>query len=298
MKNIHLIPTDNYSQLVNSTSKYGGLFLSKYYSPMKDMGDSYQNIYITSDEEIKEGDWCYDDFLKSVFQANSIMGVKTQNTSKKIILTTDQDLIKDGVQAIDDEFLEWFVKNPSCEWVEVKEKQHFEADKSKRINPLNGVYYSYKIIIPQEEPKQDLEKEMFELEQELDIPSSMRWHNSKPKQEIDMSKYISGIDPYDTQATLEEVAKSEAFEFSVDYKPWETDLDYREYAEYGFEKGFIEGTKYQAERMYSEEDLRKAFSGGRTVYNYKGEWEETYNDNMTSSKFENFDKWFEQFKKK
>ena len=39
--------------------------------------------------------------------------------SKKIILTTDQDLIKDGVQAIEDEFLQWFVKNPSCEWVEV-----------------------------------------------------------------------------------------------------------------------------------------------------------------------------------
>jgi hypothetical protein len=33
------------------------------------------------------------------------------------------------------------------------------------------------------EPKQDLEKEMFELEQELDIPSHLRWHNSKPKQE-------------------------------------------------------------------------------------------------------------------
>ena len=61
---------------------------------------------------------------------------------------------------------------------------------------------------------------------------------------------------------------------------------------------FIEGAKWQAERMYSEEDLREAFSGGRTVYNYKSEWEETYNDNMTSSKFENFTKWFEQFKKK
>ena len=32
-------------------------------------------------------------------------------------------------------------------------------------------------------PKQDLEKEMFDLEQQLDIPSSMKWHNSKPKQE-------------------------------------------------------------------------------------------------------------------
>jgi hypothetical protein len=38
----------------------------------------------------------------------------------KIILTTDQDLIKDGVQAIDDEFLEWFVNNTSCEEVEIK----------------------------------------------------------------------------------------------------------------------------------------------------------------------------------
>jgi hypothetical protein len=61
---------------------------------------------------------------------------------------------------------------------------------------------------------------------------------------------------------------------------------------------WIAGAKWQAERMYSEEDLREAFSGGRTVYNYKSEWEETYNDNMTSSKFENFTKWFEQFKKK
>lgn len=52
-----------------------------------------------------------------------------------------------------------------------------------------------------------------------------------------------------TEETLEEVAKSEAFEFKVDYKPFETDLDYREYSEYGFEKGFIKGVKYQAERI-------------------------------------------------
>jgi hypothetical protein len=89
----------------------------------------------------------------------------------------------------------------------------------------------------------------------------MRWHNSKPKQEIKLEDIFNDekkqgvkdlIDAH-KQETLEEVAKSEAFEFSVDYKPWETDLDYREYAEYGFEKGFIEGTKHQAERMYSEE---------------------------------------------
>lgn len=46
--------------------------------------------------------------------------LKTEFGYKKIILTTDQDLIKDGVQAIDDEFLEWFSsKNGNVNFVEV-----------------------------------------------------------------------------------------------------------------------------------------------------------------------------------
>jgi hypothetical protein len=110
------------------------------------------HIYITSDEEIKEGDCVYC-ITENRLLISNVSYSKLENRFK-IILTTDPDLIKDGVQAIDEEFLVWFVKNPSCEQVEVKEKQHFELDKSKRINPLNGVYYSYKIIIPQEKPKQ------------------------------------------------------------------------------------------------------------------------------------------------
>ena len=40
--------------------------------------------------------------------------------AKKIILTTDQNLIADGVQAIDDDFLEWFSsKNGNVNFVEV-----------------------------------------------------------------------------------------------------------------------------------------------------------------------------------
>ena len=34
--------------------------------------------------------------------------LKTEVGYKKIILTTDDDIINDGVQSIDDEFLEWF----------------------------------------------------------------------------------------------------------------------------------------------------------------------------------------------
>jgi hypothetical protein len=266
MKNINLLPTEKPSRLGYLTKKGKEVFkdLRLFDRLMPNILDSEnQNIYITSDEEIKEEDWCLDIFLQAIFQANSFMGIKTKNTARKIILTTDQDLIKDGVQDINDEFLEWFVRNPSCESVEVI-KDLFQVNQNNPVlKGSTALVKQHKIIIPQEEPKQDLEKEMFELEQELDIPSSMRWHNSKPKQEIKLEDIFNDekkqgvkdlIDAH-KQETLEEVAKSEAFEFSVDYKPWETDLDYREYAEYGFEKGFIEGAKYQAKGMYSEKEV-------------------------------------------
>lgn len=41
--------------------------------------------------------------------------------------------------------------------------------------------------------------------------------------------------------TVEQLAKERAFEFQVDYKPWEENLSYNQYVEYGFEKGFISG---------------------------------------------------------
>ena len=130
---------------------------------MKNIHKINENIYITSNEEIKEGDW--------VITYNGLLAkVITEfewhfKNSKKIILTTDQDLIKDGVQAIDDEFLEWFVKNPSCEEVEVTTEYKdgygnwFIYDKEfwDKINneykPKFGL--RYKIIIPKEEPKQE-----------------------------------------------------------------------------------------------------------------------------------------------
>jgi hypothetical protein len=158
MKNIHLIPTDKPTGIFQSNSGLQFSIRDKVrVEPLKGF-----HIYITSDEEIKEGDWTYNIILKTIFTAKQELIDLINHTNvtltffyKKIILTTDLQLIADGVQAITDDFLEWFVKNPSCESVEVKEKQHFEFDKSKRINPLNGVYYSYKIIIPKEEPKQE-----------------------------------------------------------------------------------------------------------------------------------------------
>lgn len=55
MKNIHLIPTDKPSRLFKVS---GELKLTRNFDFYN--GSEYQNIYITNDEEIKEGDWFYD----------------------------------------------------------------------------------------------------------------------------------------------------------------------------------------------------------------------------------------------
>jgi hypothetical protein len=125
-----------------------------------------QNIYITNSEEIKEGDWVLGDFPDNPigkviskygqeFTAQSLNGNKyglAEYDSKKIILTTDQYLIKDGVQAIDDEFLEWFVKNQSCESVETILWISDEDDIDEYYDSPDEYPSYYEIIIPKEEP--------------------------------------------------------------------------------------------------------------------------------------------------
>jgi hypothetical protein len=144
MKNIHVLPTDKPSRL-HEYDFLSPMGISKEYLQWR-LG---RNIYITSDEEIKDGDWVYSEKYKNVLQFKL---PSNKYFYKKIILTTDQDLIADGVQNIDDKFLEWFVKNPICEFVEV-EKDYYEEisgdDFFKKVN-----YYA--IIIPKEEPKQEL----------------------------------------------------------------------------------------------------------------------------------------------
>jgi hypothetical protein len=164
---------------------------------------------------------------------------------KKIILTTDDQLIEDGVQAIDDEFLEWFVKNTSCEWVLlVKEgyKKNGMVDESTS--------YRHKIIIPKEEPKQ-LNPEDFGLPQfgtkEFNN-LAMEMFGGKPKQET-----------IEEAADIERIAMDKLknkwghlYTFGYPQRPfptnYENDLN-------NIKIGLYEGAKWQAERMYSEKDI-------------------------------------------
>jgi hypothetical protein len=145
MKNIHIIGTDKPSRLY--LTKEGFYFLLPN---IKGNDVKFQHIYITSDEEIKEDDWYLNTLKNTIDKCEDIISQKNVNLSswlKKIILTTDQDLI--GVQAIDDEFLEWFVKNASCEEVKVDKAEHgiYKDDVYYKLS--NKIFY--KIIIPKEE---------------------------------------------------------------------------------------------------------------------------------------------------
>jgi hypothetical protein len=140
------VKDDNY-KLANSTIAMDWYISSAGYKPY--------NIYITSDEEIKEGDWYLIEFnglkITQCTSTEELISIEGRNDCKKIILTTDQALIKDGVQAIDDEFLEWFVKNPSCVFVKITKDKIRQDKEFNDISHWN--IYEYKIIIPKEEPK-------------------------------------------------------------------------------------------------------------------------------------------------
>jgi len=143
MKNIHVIPTDKSVRV--------GRFVDTQELILRSVKDIPRgenvNIYITSDEEIKEGGYVF--WEGKIYKYRDFMKMKTPVYTDyfSIILTTDQDLIKDGVQSIDDEFLEWFVKNPSCEVIKVNKLCY---------GALSGFADAgYKIIIPKEEPKQE-----------------------------------------------------------------------------------------------------------------------------------------------
>jgi len=156
MKNIHVLATSQPSTLIKDIWK-------NTFSLVEDFDINHtdfkpQHIYITNSKEIKIGDYYYLPRTNSVYKCiedPTELNLERRLGIAKITLTTDGDLIKDGVQAIDDEFLEWFCKNSNCESVKV--------DLLKR-----GIYdeYKYKIIIPKSELANKLKQILDNMSQE------------------------------------------------------------------------------------------------------------------------------------
>jgi hypothetical protein len=251
MKNIHLLPTDKPSRLF---LKENTLLLNNQYTLQKIFTKGKcQNIYITSDLEVKEGDLKVGEYYLYFNKIRQFKEIDNLNRAwkdyKKIILTTDQDLIANGVQAIDDEFLEWFVKNPSCEWVEViYDKDAFPYG----VETAKG-YGWYKLPIPQEEPKIDsiFNEANVRFSETLDKLSdnSLKQETTFEEDEIiDISDHdgignaVDNLNNEPPQETLEEPAENYAETyFNKDETSMRTSI-----------LSFKDGAKWQAERMYSE----------------------------------------------
>lgn len=119
MKNVHLLQTETYPAKLQLDRDYGTLTILD--EPCVINGQDFvgANLYITSNELYTVG-WYLDNsnyVTKTTTKQESAWEHK-QNW-KKIILTTDPRLIKDSIQAIDDEFLDWFCENPDCEFIPI-----------------------------------------------------------------------------------------------------------------------------------------------------------------------------------
>lgn len=248
MKNIHVLKMDKPSRLHYSKVEYDErttykLILNKELSKCNDgLLSGQRNIYITSDENIRKNDWIISTgkLIKS-----SKSYCSNNEYGKKVILTTDEDLIKDGVQVIDDEFLQWFVKNPSCEEVEVV--YGLFNPSGRQLDPMNTnqnqsqSIWKYKIIIPDEQSNYNMKQE---------ILSEMK-----------------------KQETLEEAAE-ESYKFQQD--PLSPD----EYEHKEHVRIFKKGGALQAERMYKSAEDFINWLDEQEIPMRDGTWRLYINDKM------------------
>jgi hypothetical protein len=231
MKNIHLLPTDKPSRLFYNKKDSIFTIDNDFENVIEEDWFQDYNIYITSEEEIKEGvdQWYLDKFLNKPRNSSGSQYAKKQDV---IILTTDQDLIENGVQAIDDDFLEWFVENPSCERVKVED--------------YGNLYnFRYLILIPKEEPKQE---NCCTPEGQIKRYVDCKGCDRKPKQEMKQTAV----------EWLEKICNDRGYHLMSEYfeqaKEMEKEqiMDAYEKAEKDCGKDFLHGDLYYNETFKSE----------------------------------------------
>ena len=233
MKNIRTLPRGKSSRLYFDVVTKKLLLQERLSLNATSFPIEKRNIYITSNEKIKIGDWFITADL--LWKANQNIHLINPKRDKKIILTTDQDLIKDGVQAIDDEFLEWFVKNPSCEEVEL-------ANSLVRISSFDW-RTDYKIIIP---------KEKVLLQSSID--GEVIW--GEPKQETLEEAYLNKlIDDANKEFRLDrKLAKEVAMKFSK----WQQERSYSEEEVLNFTQTMIMQYKFGNTNIEQMDSLKES----------------------------------------
>jgi hypothetical protein len=297
MKNIHILPTNKPTGIFESKNGLHFSIIEKIrYGEFKGF-----HIYITSDEEIKDGDWHLNIVTNKISKYN--IGLLNPNRSnyKKIILTTDPDLIKDGVQEIDEEYLEWFVKNPSCDYVEIEDSvwdgiskwiPYYDIIIPEEPNPCKDIVINDKATIDVPFHNKPIRFENLTSEQagyllqvsEFYQLSGTRRSAVVPQEEPKQIKCYCGhtitCDCEPLQETFEEAAERESQLGEYDRSFESTRKNY-----------FIKGAKWQQERMYIDievftEELKDKIDS----------FEYSVNQNSYISDY--IKEWFEQYKKK
>jgi len=303
MKNIFVVPTTDATRLMRMFDHdRDELELS-----LQCCGWQYGvHVNITSYEEIKEGDWCIDLDTDNVFR----LGSWTTGRVVKIILTTAPTLIEDGVQAIDNIFLEWFIDNPTCEYVEVSELRFFNQETGK------SAHYKWEYDLPQEEPKQDSNK-THHLDELPNVDKGVvsKMYNAaipklEPKQEAEGKYFADNADSIIVmkQETLEEAAlkyknlklPDDLYDAFIRGANWKAECSYSE-EEPDYDKikeAFVEMRKIPMtfspdERMYSEEEVIALLEYTReNFYDTGTKWHSEPDTDLTSEEL------VQQFKKK
>lgn len=353
MKNIYVItdkPSKGYilGKCIKELSDVKiGQFTRTHYLMFDEEYFQAHNIYITSDEEIKKGDWVLVGYVLNHPDTENRLNGDTNpikkliakenlwkfsdgtnlygSTCVKIILTTDQNLIKDGVQEIDDEFLGWFVKNSNCEEVKIEDLTDYNHQPD---------YKFYGIIIPKEKPEQvDIdwsgfpkstqEKVGFKEDLKIDDNTNFGVITDINEKSVCFGKNDLGDDIWYKKdyvvkfpnLILKEELKQpiqkiidenygENVKIDLDNNTWEISFKQEtleEAAERIYQEDFnnpyleevrrqnikdamIKLAKWQAERMYSEEEILKIITEFKSYLSFGDEVDET--------------QWFEKFKKK
>lgn len=213
MKNIHILPTEKESNLAIIDGKI--LEYDPYVRYLSGVGvdgihTQNQNIYITSDKEIKVEDYWLNLDRNTINSGDLYKLANNAPSCKKIILTTDQDLIKDGVQTIEDEFLEWFVDktNDSGKPIDIVETKHIIKDYVDDQDAYGYDVSYYKIIIPSQEilPEQ-INKEKSEGVKE--VPKTNLERLPFPELVKEFAEYYKNIPLVEEQGILPEQIRNE-----------------------------------------------------------------------------------------
>jgi hypothetical protein len=139
-------------------------------------------VYITSDSKFVRDEYITDgiEVIKATSKLVDAQGLVGRRDWNKIIITTDPELIKDGVHPIGEDFLKWFVENPTCIKVEVVYGLFNPMGRQVDPNDLGQNHskcvWKYKIITTKQEQKQHL-IDMMKSDEELGL-------YDEPKQEL------------------------------------------------------------------------------------------------------------------